>query len=232
MRLKHLVLSILALGFTCVSGAVWADGIPVYNNSFEISNPAQYTCPAPETCSWNGGPIPGWISSQGWNSAGSYQPGNVGTFTSLPDGTTVAWVSSGTISQTLDASLVPDSTYILSVYVGHRLPDATPLYPGDPAADLIANYSISLEAGNTTLATLTGSNGDIAAGTFALETLTYTTGDVVAPGDLTIVLGGSGQQIDFDDVQMDPEPTPEPSSFVLMGIGAACLTLLWRHSQA
>jgi hypothetical protein len=216
-----------------VSGVACADDIPVYNNLFEISNPMQYTCAAPATCAWNGGPIPGWTSNAPLNASGSQQPGNTMYIGSLPGGsTTMAWVNSGTLTQTLDVSLLPDSTYTLLVYIGHRLPDPTPLFPGDPQANLIADYSISLDAGNTTLATLTGSNGDITAGTFALETLTYTTGSVVTPGDLSIVLGSDGAQIDFDDVQLDPEPTPEPASFVLTGIGVACLALLWRHSQA
>jgi hypothetical protein len=231
VRFRHILGIALALGFAGIGGAAWADGIPVYNNSFEISNPMLYSCEAPATCAWNAGPIPGWVSSL--NGSASLQPGNSMFIGPLPGGgITVASIDFGTLSQTLDVTLLPDSVYTLSVYVGHRLPDPTPFYSGDTQQDLIADYSISLDAGGTTLATLTGSNGDIPAGTFALETLTYTTGDVVSPGDLSIVLGADGPQIDFDDVLLDPEPTPEPDSFVLMGIGVACLALLWRHSQS
>jgi len=237
VQVKQLLRGIAFAGcLALVGAAASADEIPVYNNSFEISNPMQYSCLAPATCSWNGGPIPGWVSNEPLNASGSQQPGNAMFSGPLPDGgTTTAWVNAGTLTQTLDVALQPDSTYILSVYVGHRLPDFVPFVPGDPQADLIADYSISLDAGSTTLATLTGSNGSITAGTFALETLTYSTGDVVTPGNLAIVLGSDGPQIDFSDVQLvDPpnDPTPEPGSFGLMTIGIASLTLLYRRLHA
>jgi len=135
----------------------------------------------------------------------------------LPDGTVMAYSNGGTISQTLAVSLLPDSVYTLSVYIGNRLDDQ------------VTNYSFSLLAGGTVLNTFSGSNGSITPGTFQQEFLTFTTGDVVAPGLLGIQLASAGQQTDFDDVQLSDSPsdppsdgpvgTPEPSSLLMLGMG-------------
>jgi PEP-CTERM motif len=211
-------LSVLVIMFGMLAGIARADGLNIVNGDFQQAGPMIYTCLAPANCTWNGGPIPGWSSNDPANEYGSQISGNA-MYTSLPGGPITVWLNGGSIFQTLDVGLTPDTTYTFSIYVGHRLPDTTPLVPGDPGADLIANYSISLTAGGDTLATLTGSNGDITAGTFALETLTYTTGNTVGPGDLGIVLGSSGAQIDFADDALESTSTPEPGSLALFGSG-------------
>jgi hypothetical protein len=210
-----ILLSVLVIMFGMLSGVARADGLNIVNGDFQQAGPMIYTCLAPANCAWNGGPIPGWSSNDPTNEYGSQISGNA-MYTSLPGGPITVWLNGGSIFQTLDVGLTPDTTYAFSIYVGHRLPDTTPLVPGDPGADLIANYSISLTAGGDTLATLTGSNGSITPGTFALETLTYTTGATVAPGDIGITLASSGPQIDFTD---DALVTPEPSALIMFGSG-------------
>jgi hypothetical protein len=199
-----ILLSVLVIMFGMLSGVARADGLNIVNGDFSATAPLTYSS---ADGSWNVGAIPGWNSATGTSGSGSFQPSSL-VYTSLPGtSATVAWLNGGSISQTLDATLQPNTTYTYSVYVGQRL---------DDLGNLVANFTISLDAGNTVLATLTGSNGSITPGTFALETLIYTTGATVAPGDIGITLGSSGPQIDFAD---DAIVTPEPSALIMFGSG-------------
>jgi hypothetical protein len=218
MRLLILVLCALMLCLFFCNPVAWADSVPVQNPSFEITGPLTTTCIGPGTCLYNAGPIPGWTISGAL--AGSFEPSSYYFNLPLPNGSILAFTNGGSISQTLfGISLQPDSTYTLSVDVGHRL-------DGD-----IANYSISLDAGSSVLCTTSGSNGSAAPGTFIDAILTCTTGASVPSGFLGIVLAGSGVQIDFDNVQLNVVPTPEPSASVLMLTGLGAVGLLFAGSR-
>jgi hapalindole biogenesis HpiC1 cyclase-like protein len=120
--------------------------------------------------------------------------------------------------------LLPDTTYTLSVDVGHRLDG------------LETGYSIGLDAGSTALGAFTGSNSTITPGTFANEVFTYTTGSTVTPGDLTIVLGSVFVQSNFDNVRLTTASgsgvsVPEPSDVLLLVMGLGCLALFRRSSR-
>jgi RHS repeat-associated protein len=86
--------------------------------------------------------------------------------------------------------LQPNATYTLTVAVGHRLDGYT------------NSYTIALQAGGTTLSSVSGNNSSIAIGTFQDQVVTYTTGSTVTPGDLAIVLTSGGIQVDFDYVRL------------------------------
>jgi hypothetical protein len=136
----------------------------------------------------------------------------------LPDGSIVAFSNGGTISQMLAASLTANTTYMLSVDVGHRLDG------------LVTDYSIALYVGNMLLASLPAgtSNSAITPGTFADETLTFTSGSKVIAGDLRIVLTSTGAQTDFDNVRLTAA-TPEPSSLSLLAGGLGLLFFVFRR---
>jgi hypothetical protein len=225
--MKLVVLTLLVVLF---GGAAMADNIAIQNSSFENTNSLTSSCGS--GCAYNNGPIPSWTTSGG--QAGSVMFNSTYYSTPAPDGNIVAYTNDGTISQTLTGvSLLPDSIYTLSVYVGDRLDNE------------VTDYSFSLDAGGIPLSIFSGSNGTIPAGTYQQEFLTYTTGSIVTPGDLSIQLASKGVQADFDDVQLsvvpvqnsdggdDPVATPEPGSFMMVGVALlGLLGLAVRKQQA
>jgi hypothetical protein len=143
----------------------------------------------------------------------------------LPDGNIVAYTNGGSISQTLTGiSLLPNSTYTLSVDVGRRFDVST----------TAASYSISLDNGSSVFCT-TGNtpSGSIFAGSFVDVVLTCTTGATVPTGFLGIDLTGVGRQMDFDNVQLNVTSTsvPEPSALVLLLTGLGVVGLLFARSR-
>jgi hypothetical protein len=168
--------------------------------------------------------MPGWTISGTNASAGQFEPSSFYFSLPLPDGNIVAYINSGSISQRLGVSVLPDSTYTLSVDVGRRF---------DVAG---VNYSLNLLDGSNVLGTCTqsGSNASIAAGTFTDITLTCTTGASVPAGLLGIELTGSGRQVDFDNVQLSVASavsTPEPGALALTFVGLLMGGLLFVHSR-
>jgi hapalindole biogenesis HpiC1 cyclase-like protein len=211
MRLRVLVLLAFSFCLALAAGQLRADSVGVQNASFETVGVGGLPDGCGSGCAYNFGPIPGWTLT---GAGGSFQP-NSTYFSSVPNGSIIAFTN-GSISQDLGVSLLPDTTYTLTVDVGNRL-------------DLItsgSNYSIALEAGSTVLDAISGSNGAITPGTFQAETLTFTTGSTVASGDLTIDLSNLvGGQSDFDNVQLTAVAAPEPSSLLLLGSALGLLAL-------
>ena len=211
LRLFLVCLALAVAGFTSLP--LYADStIPVQNASFETTNPL--TIPCGGTCAYNFGPIPGWTTV---GDAGSWQPSSSYFNLPLPDGNIVAYTNGGTISQTLTGiSVLANTSYSLSVFIGNRLDGFT------------NTYSIALDAGSTVLCSFSGSSATIAAGTFADQTCSFNSGSVVPSGDLSIVLTGGGPQADFDKVSLTSS-VPEPSSLLLIGSGSLFMVLLLAY---
>jgi RHS repeat-associated protein len=168
--------------------ATGGTALPVQNASFEIADAWIYSCGT--NCYYNGGPVPDWTFS-GTGSDGSFEPNSSYFNLPLPDGSIVASLNTGSYTQTLTGvNFLPNTTYTLSAYVGHRLDG------------YVTNYTVALQAGSTVLNSVSGSSGTITAGDFAQITVTYTTGSTPPSGYVTIVLTSAGIQSNFDKVTL------------------------------
>jgi hypothetical protein len=221
MNLKKLVLaSAFVLCMTILGGTAWADNIPVVNASFEtLGNPLSVNnCGT--GCAYNFGPIPGWSLTGG---GGAWQPGPF--FTSVPDGSVIGFVNAsvtaaGSLSQTLTGdSVLPNSVYTLSVFVGDRTGGGS------------GNYTLSLDTivggVTTTLCSFANTASIIKSGTFQVEGCTYTSPSSVPIGTLFLQLTANSGQLDVDNVSLTVQSAttsvPEPSSVLLLGIGILSL---------
>ena len=181
--------------------------IPVVNPSFED--------PLLNDGSWVAGAA-GWDHS----AAGVFNPTAVHFSGAVPDGQNTGFINSGYLRQTLLAVLQPGA-YTLQVDVGNRLDSG---FPG---------YHIQLLAGGSLLAQ-DNSSLTPALGTFQTSSISYTaaTNDAHLGAALQIRLSSAGVQTNFDHVRLDFQPVPEPSTAVLMGLGALGLLVgsqRWRE---
>lgn len=218
MKFTVLFLLLVVLTLSSFAAPAKADAVAIQNASFEITNPLTSSCGT--GCNFNAGPIPGWALT---GDGGSWQPNAARINLPLPDGSIVAYSNGGTISQTLTSSIIPDTTYVLTVDVGHRLDAST------SPTGYLTNYTIALYAGTTLLNSFSASNGVIPIGEFADETVTFTSGATVPAGDLTIVLTSVGPQADFDNVRLTASTVPEPSSLTLLAGALGVMFLALRR---
>jgi hypothetical protein len=212
-----MLLSVTTAVFTICASAV-ASPITIINPSFET--PVQ--CAGCYT----------YDSSTGWvsvDSVSTWRPtvGAGGEYTSIPDGSQVAAIGepgAGEISQDLAATLLANTTYTLTFWVGQR--SDTPLSP----------YDVGLLAGGATLGS--NSDGDPSPGTFIEQTIVYNSGPSPAElgQTLEITVSGTGQgQADFDLFSLDASPTvstsptPEPSNLWLI-VGGLGLIAWFRRA--
>ena len=184
MRIRLLAVFVMLICFALIGGPAWADSIAVQNSSFETTFPLTATCGT--NCAYNLSGVPDWATT---GATGSFEPG--GFFSSVPDGTFIAFTNGGTLTQDLGVGLAPDTEYTLTVDVGDR-------------TDLNGTYALSLKVGGVTMCTFAGNSASIPGGTFADETCSFGTGSSVPLGDLVVLLSGGTGQADFDNVRVAP----------------------------
>jgi PEP-CTERM motif len=227
MRLKNItMLFVLVLCFAITGPNALADSVTITNPSFETPGaPVNSGCGT--GCAYNG------VAPLGWTGGGSFEPG--GILSPVPDGSLIAYANAGgSISQTLSGtSLVDNSVYTLSLFVGNR------------GGSLGGNYTLSLDTIlggiTTTLCTFSGNaaSPNIAVGTFQVEGCTYASGSTPPAGNLFLQFTALNGQLDVDNVSLTVQPNgpvgvPEPSSMLLLGIGALLVLITWmlRENKA
>lgn len=189
----------------------WATTLPVVNPSFEVLPPGGLANPNPAGA-YSFGPIPGWTCSNNSN-CGQFQP-TEGTFNTLDDGPTSAWVrQNSTIFQTIAGWVVQaGNEYTLSVDVGWRNDKGT-----NASVDLLINGIRYLATGPA-----------LVQGDWATYTVNYIGTAADAGSSITIELNATSManntQGNYDNVRLtDPAAVPEPALAGVVGAGVLAL---------
>jgi hypothetical protein len=203
MRLSVKIVLFLAL--TLLPTFAGASSLTINNWSFE--NPPQ------NVNQFTTGSITGWTQVGGSNQWGVWRPVGASYFSSVPDGLQVAWTHSAGLSQTLADTVQPSTIYTLKVAVG------------DWDRSLYSHgYNITLKAGDTVLASLSGDTYAIPQHEFVDKELSYTStsSDPNIGKALTIVLSSDRVETNWDLVRLDAtSAVPIPPSLFLLGSGLA-----------
>jgi MYXO-CTERM domain-containing protein len=219
MPVLRIGLPVLVFAFLAASTAV-ASPLLVNNFSFETLAAGGLPFGCGTSCSYSTDLIPGWTITG--SQTGQFKPGPPSTttyFNSVPDGTTIAYTSGGSISQTVAPLVQLGVVYTLMVDVGVRKDIG--FDPGSEA--LIIN-------GNSYFAT----GVPATPGNFSTFTVTYTGLAADVGKSITIQLIAGGSQGDWDNVRLsDSTPTglPEPAS-ALMALTALALLGVVRRKRA
>lgn len=189
-----------------VSSLAWADNLVLNNAAFQTlpSTGLGYSALG----SYEQGSVPGWTGSGDF---GEYQPTVGTTFNSLPS-PTIAFVTGGMLSQAA-GTVQANQTYTLSVDVGARTDT-----PESGTVDLSING-----------VTYQGVGTAPTPGGWSTYTVTYSAlqQDVGAQIYIQLVENNSEAQAGFADVQLDP--APEPSTFILLLVGVLAIYLGMRR---
>jgi hypothetical protein len=204
------------------SSVLRADVVAINNSGFESGNLTQvgngtFSQLVPGSSIFAaGGTLDNWTVafSTTASAAGGFDPsaGGVNWTTKWWDGNNIAYLQIGaagtvSLSQTLTATLLDNSTYTLSALIGRR--EFTPNF----------NYAIQLYAGTTLLDS--ASNVSLASNSSGSDSFVYSSGasNALAGQNLKIVLSsastGAFTEAFFDDVALSvstPNAVPEPGT--------------------
>lgn len=225
----HPTLLILAASLA-LPAAVRAAALVVTNPSFETPNTANGTFSGNSTTGPTGW---GWsVYNTGPTNSnrffGVWDPTGTPSFGAIPHGQQVGVVFlddalslEAGLRQTLGDTLQLMTEYTLTVGVGNFAPSPG----GDPWNFTgFPGYRVELLAGSTVLAT---DNNTLAPGEgiFQTSTVTFTTGGSHANAGQALAirlvsLNGPGVEVNFDNVNLNAETVPEPTSLALLACGA------------
>lgn len=216
-----LVLSSILLGGLS-SLPAFAFPVTILDPSFETQTPADG--------GWVSDPTRGpYVTTiNAWDQSGStgiFQPTAVPYPAGLPagNGVNVAWINSGSISQTLGAVVLADHTYTLSVDIGQRA----------DTSDI--SYQVELLAGGVVIASDTDGVNPL-SGEWATSVVAFTptAGDAAIGAALGIRLTRlDGLQVNFDNILLDAAPPPVPiaNTMLLFSLGLLGIGFFSREKQ-
>jgi hypothetical protein len=162
---------------------------------------------------------------------------DLGIFTSAPDGTQLAALGeaggadNSALSQTLSATLLANTMYTFTFWVGN---------PSDNAAYSYSGYQAILSANGVTLASDTNAVSP-AAGQFAMDTLIFNSGANPAQLGQALAItvndnfhvGATGFAVDFDDFSLNAVTaqgsTPEPATWMMLAAGLGLVAAAKRR---
>lgn len=204
-RLSHLVVAAIACALSLKT--TWAQVISVSNPGFEN--------PSISLCSFGS-------AATGWNATSDAALWRCGMFGQClnsyrfgaPEGQQIAYINSGTLSQTLSANLAANTQYTLRVKVGRRF---------DCCQSSGLDYTVQLRAGTALLAQDAGSIV-ITSGTYRMATVRFSTGSThpnLGQALQIRLAQGTGGQANFDDVQLTAAPADCNSNGVFDSIDIA-----------
>jgi len=210
----------LVCAMTLFASTGLAGVISVTNPSFETLPAGGIPVGCGTGCAYSDkDPVPGWTATgEFW---GQFQPGtqdgNFSWFNSLSDGTTIAFIgtSSGTISQTVGATVQTGATYTLLVDVGQHNS-----MPFAATADLLIGGVRYFAVGTAP-----------PVGGWSTYMATYLGLPQDAGDPITIELSAAGNQGDFDNVRLTDAPAPavpEPNYYALVGAAIFAIGLRRR----
>lgn len=225
----HLTLLILAASLA-LPVTVRAAALVVTNPSFETPNTPNATFSGNSTTGpagwgwsvYNTGPTNSNRFFGVWDATGTP------SYVAIPHGQQVGVVFlddalslEAGLRQTLGDTLQLNTEYTLTVGVGNFAPSPG----GDPWNFTgFPGYRVELLAGSTVLAM---DNNTLAPGEgiFQTSTVTFTTGGSHANAGQALAirlvnLNGSGVEVNFDNVNLNAETVPEPTSLALLACGA------------
>lgn len=194
----------------------FASMIIVNNFSFETPPIGGFPTNCGTGCNYSTAAIPDWGGTAGV--AGQWQTGGLFISADPAGGPTSAFVNDHLISQTVGETVSAGLVYTLLVDIGLRTDSGS--FAG--TADLLIGGSSPHTIAATGLAPTLGG--------WSTFTATYIGSAADAGASITIELRSAGidpngiqHQGNFDNVRLDPDPVPEPASFLL--IGSALLAL-------
>lgn len=197
-------------GTPILSGNIWPDSL---DSNLEITNPG-FEQNVVDNGSWIT-VVEGWTGVNSCHGTWNPSPGYFNGTQEAPEGSNVAWINSGSLSQILTATYQASTNYELTFASAWRND-----YTFQP------QFTAELLAGSTMLAMLTNpvsTQGDWSTYHLALPATSLSAEALGIPITIIFTITGGSTQVDLDAVALTSNPVPIPATVLLLGTGIVSL---------